>query len=179
MTPVRMRWKVLGGMTLGGLLAAGAALAGPGHGQDGFGGPMAGALRQLDLSDDQKTKVKAILDEERPKVRPLFDETRVSRRALLEAESAAKFDESSVRAAAQAVAGAEADLAVAKARLNARLRSILTPDQQAKLDALRQSFLDRAGQWPQGRRGRWHHGPEGGTEQQDPGASQDPGGPTE
>ena len=134
-----------------GLLVVGAVAALPAHmshrgggfGEFGFGGGIGRALASLDLTDDQKTQVKAILKEEQPTIDPLLDELVRSKTALFDAVHGRTFDEKAVRAAASASAKAQSDLAVAKARLVSRFRGILTDAQRDRLDAIRQRFEDR------------------------------------
>jgi Spy/CpxP family protein refolding chaperone len=134
-----------------GLLAIGAAVAVPGHlshrgggfGEIGFGGGIGRALASLDLTEDQKTQVKAILKDEQPKLDPLVDELLRSKRALFDSVHARTFDEKTVRAAASDSVKAQADLAVEKARMMSRFRGLLTDEQQDRLDAIRQRFEDR------------------------------------
>jgi len=146
------------GLAVAGLLAVGVAVAGPrpldrGHGW--HGGQKMQFLSQLDLSEDQKTQVKAIFDEEHAKMAPLAEKNMKARHALGEAIHAPTFDESAVRAAAAQAAVVESDLAVERARLASRIRGVLTPDQQKQLDALRQQSLERMQERSDQHRGAW------------------------
>lgn len=146
MNPRMKSATVSTGLALAGLLAVGVSLAGPrpmGRPHDGDGGPMMSLLSQIDLSDDQKSQIKAILDDEHGKMAPLREGSRKAHHALADAVHAPAFDEGAVRAATAQAAGVEADLAVERARLASRVRSVLKPDQQKQLDALRQQFFDR------------------------------------
>jgi len=133
------------------LVAIGVAVAVPAHlshrgggfGGFGFGGGLGRALASLDLTDDQKTQVKAILQDEQPKLDPLVDRLLRSKRALFDTVHARTFDEKTVRAAASDSVKAQADLAVEKARLVSRVRGVLTDEQQDRLDAIRRRFADR------------------------------------
>jgi periplasmic protein CpxP/Spy len=109
----------------------------------GFGGGMVRALSSLDLTDDQKTQIKAILKDEEPKLEPLVNEVVLSKKALFEAVHSRTFDEKAVRAAASDSARASADLAVERARIVSRFRGLLTDEQQARLETIRQRFEDR------------------------------------
>jgi len=134
-----------------GLLAIGAAAAVPGRGfhhgggfgESGFGGGFGRALASLDLTDDQKTQVKAILKDEQPRLDPLVDQMIQSKKALFEAVHARTFDETAVRAAASASVKAQTDLAVEKGRMVSRFRGVLTVEQQDRLDAMTRRFEDR------------------------------------
>ncbi len=164
MNSARKTATVAAGLALAGLLAVGVAMAGQRpmggpHGEHGGpggpGGPMMFLLSKLDLSDDQKTQVKAILDDEQPKIAPLADASMKARHALEAAIHAPAFDESTIRAAAAQAGKAEADLAVERGRLASRIRGALTPDQQKQLDALHQQILERRQQRAAERHGEW------------------------
>ena len=134
-----------------GLLVAGVAVSAPGHmyarggrfGGLGCGGGMIRALSSLDLTEDQKTQVKAILKDEQPKLEPLVDAVARSRKALFEAVHSRTFDEKTVRSAASDSAKASADLALERARIVSRFRGLLTDEQQTRLETIKQRFEDR------------------------------------
>ncbi len=148
MTPRGKKAVVLASVLSACLLTFGAA-AGVTHawhrhggpfGGFGFGGRLMGALSDLDLTDDQKTRIKAILGEEGPKIEPLLDQVAQSKKTLFEAIHGRQFDEGAVRSASAAAAGAQTELAVERARTMSRLRALLTPDQQARLETIRQEL---------------------------------------
>ena len=145
------------GLALAGLLATGPVLAGQAgtpHGGPGHdGGPMMHMLKSLNLSDDQKAKVKEIMDDEHPKMAPLAQNSWKARQGLEQAIHAPVFDENAIRAAATQVGHAEAELAVERGRLSSRIRGVLTTDQQKQMDARRQQRMDR-------HHGPWNEGPE-------------------
>jgi Spy/CpxP family protein refolding chaperone len=132
-----------------GVLAVGAAVPARMHhhgglfGELGFGGGMGRAFASLDLTDDQKSQVKAILLDEGPKVEPLVDGLLRSKKALFEAVHSGTFDESAVRAAASDSAKATTDLAVERALIVSRLCGILTEEQQDRLESIRRQFEER------------------------------------
>src|SRR6266704_912339 len=150
MSPTKKTTLVLATVAAG-LLAVGAAVAVPARayhhggmsGEFGFGGGIGRALASLDLTDDQKTQVKAILQDEGPRVEPLVDEVLRSKKALFEAVHSRTFDEKAVRAAASVSAKATTDLAVERARMVSRFRGILTDEQQDRLDSIRGRFEER------------------------------------
>jgi len=134
-----------------GLLAVGAAVAVPSRmhhhggmfGELGFDGGIGRALASLDLTDDQKTQVKAILQDEGPKVEPLVDELLRSKKAVFETVHSRTFDEKAVGAAASDSARATIALTVEHARIVSRLRGILTDEQQDRLESIRRQFEER------------------------------------
>jgi Spy/CpxP family protein refolding chaperone len=147
----RKKTLVILASVLGGVLAIGAAVAVPAgmhhhggmFGEFGFGHGMGRALASLELTDDQKSKAKAILEDEGPTVEPLVDQMLLSKKALFDAVHAPAFDEKSVRSAAAAAGQASTELAVERARILSRFRGILTDDQQARLETIRRQFEER------------------------------------
>ncbi len=147
----RMKMMAILASALGGALAIGAAVAVPAKmvhhggpfGELGFGGGIAGALASLDLTDEQKAQVKAILKDEGPRVEPLVDDLLRSKKALFDAVHARTFDENAVRSAASSSARATTELAVERARILSRCRDILTDEQQERLEAIRRRFEER------------------------------------
>jgi periplasmic protein CpxP/Spy len=119
--------------------------AGRAAGPGGFGGPggpggrgfAAGfALGQLDLSDAQKQQIAAIMKQQRQTTQPLMKQLEQARAAQHTAIETVPVNEAAVRAAAQAVAAAQADMAVQEAQLHADIFAVLTVEQQAKAKQL-------------------------------------------
>ena len=105
----------------------------------GRGGRMAGMadLRQLGLSDDQRTQIRAAMTAHRDEFKALSDRARAARQAEQAAIEQVPMNEQQIRAAATDVASVEADMAVLRARVHEQVYSMLTPDQQTKLKALK------------------------------------------
>ena len=109
----------------------------------GPGGPMGMGIgpgfRELDLTDDQKSQIKAIGESHRAEFRAVGDKLRAARegmRALIEADT---LDESAVRAKSIEVAAAEAEAAILNAKVRTQTLQVLTSEQLAKLKELRTS----------------------------------------
>ncbi len=142
---------------------------GPGHGfhgRRGFDGPgrhhpgdpLRHLLSRLDLSAEQRDAVREIVEAEREAGEPLREDLARAREGLFEASGPESFDEGAVRAAAERVAALEVEVAVARARTFSRVWTVLTPDQQAKAQAMRagrKAFREEMHEWRRG-------GPEGG-----------------
>jgi len=148
----RKKTLVILASVLGGALAIRAAVAVPAgmhhhhggmFGEFGFGHGLGRALAGLELTDEQKSKAKAILEDESPTIEPLVDQMLLSKKALFDAVHASAFDEKGVRSAAAAAGQASTDLAVERARILSRFRGILTDEQQARLETIRQQFEER------------------------------------
>jgi len=127
-------------------LAAGAAFAGPGRsGREG--GALRRALAALDLSDEQKTKVRALVEEARPGLEALRGEGRAGRQAL---KAALDKPQPDAREVGEAFLRLQASRKAARTQMQAvkaKVDAVLTPEQRAKLDG----YL--AGMRERGRRG--------------------------
>ena len=99
-----------------------------------FGGPGLGFLvHRLDLTDDQRAQAKEILAKEKPMVQPLLQQLALTRHQLRQFEEGGTFEEAQVRAIAEQQAQTLTELTVQKARIQAELVKILTPEQKTKL----------------------------------------------
>src|ERR1700683_4152062 len=90
MKSTRIRILTIGAAVL---LAATAVIAQGRHGYGGPGGEFHRMLRQLDLTSDQKTQVKAIFEKEKPTLQPLIQQMQQNRSAMSALEAAGPFDE--------------------------------------------------------------------------------------
>ncbi len=114
---------------------------------DSSPGPARGKLLQrlaakLNLTDDQKTQIKAIVKGERATLAPLVGRMHDARKNLRAAIHASDANESTVRAASAQVAQVEADLAVERMKLYGKIVPILTDAQRQQLAALQQRADD-------------------------------------
>jgi Spy/CpxP family protein refolding chaperone len=137
------------------------ARMGPGgpHGPRGMGmrglqpGPMGQAgphgmremmpFGQLDLTEAQRAQVRTLVETHRAATDPVLERAQTARQALHAAVTAGTIDEGAIRARSAELASAEADLAVARARLHADITKILTPEQQTELEANRSRMAER------------------------------------
>ena len=103
--------------------------------------------QRLNLTDDQKARIKTVLRAEKDTLTPLLGQLHAARMDLRAAIQANGANETTVRAASARVAAAEADLAVERLKLYGKLSPILTSEQRDKLKAFRarmDKFLDGA-----------------------------------
>lgn len=115
----------------GGPGGPGGRRGGPGGpGGPGAFGPM--MFGRLDLTSDQRDRVRQIMDSHRDEQKALGDRAMKAHEALEEAVTST-FNEGAVRARAADVAAVDADMAVAQARVFGEVYQILTPEQQEKL----------------------------------------------
>ena len=121
---------------------------GHGHGQQGGShqagpdGRMHGRIfAQLDLTEDQKTRIHELMGEHQSAVEPLRQQVREGHQQVAQLVHAEAIDEAAIRAAVTAGAQVDADMAVERARLVQQIRSILTPEQREQADELMQQHL--------------------------------------
>ena len=146
-----------------------AAPRGPGHGFGGGFGPgadgpcgrgfIAGKIAErLDLSDGQRAEIQAIRESYREEAEGLFETMRVARLVLRGRIQSDLFDETAIREAAEQAAAVEADLAVLRAKIHSDVRQVLTPEQVAEAEAMRERVQEFAEEWRGRGRGRWSQG---------------------
>jgi Spy/CpxP family protein refolding chaperone len=105
---------------------------GPGH-EFGMGGHMMGFwAKSLNLTDDQKAQMKAVMQKERPAMKPLFEQSRQIEQQLRQ-YAEGTYDEAKVRTLAAQKAQVEVNLTVAETRIHNQLFQLLTADQQSQL----------------------------------------------
>ena len=133
---------------------------------DHAGGATVTSIRQrihaklvaLGITGEQREKIRAVLREFEPTVAPLVKTCIQERRALRETIRATPVNEAAIRAQSAKVAAAEADLAVARARIVEKVRPILTAEQVQALRSLEEDAharidegLARLARWIEGK----------------------------
>lgn len=93
---------------------------------------------RLGLSDDQKTQIKAILEQEQAVVKPIHDQIKANQDTFMSTYDPAQFDEAKVRAQITLQTPLFQQLALEQARAHAKVLQVLTADQRAQLQELRQ-----------------------------------------
>lgn len=105
-------------------------------GGSGFHGMLAQRIAEkLNLNDDQITEIKKVRNQEKDYVLAKLSDlhkARMDMRGVIQ-QSNGKVDEKAVRAASAKVAAVEADLAVERAKIYAKISPILTPEQHGKV----------------------------------------------
>lgn len=97
-----------------------------------MGGHLGFMAKQLNLSEDQKTQMKAIWQKESPTMKPLFQQQHQIDQQLRQYVEGS-FDQSKVQALANQKAMIQAQLTVAETRIHNQMYQLLTPDQQSQL----------------------------------------------
>ena len=96
--------------------------------------------KKLNLTDDQKSQIKAVLGGEKDTLKSLFGQLHDARKNLRAAIHAGDANETAVRAASAKVASVEADLAVERMKLYGKIAPILTDQQRRKIADFEQRF---------------------------------------
>jgi protein CpxP len=120
----------------------GRAHKGGGFGREGggFGGRFA---EKLNLTDAQKAQMEQIEERFRQQTQSLREQGRGDRGEGFDAFGGGTFNESAVRAAAQARANRQVEMEVARARMMHEMYNVLTPEQKSQLEADRQQRRQR------------------------------------
>lgn len=117
---------------------ADAAPAPPNHAHEwGMGGHHRGPnmeffARYLELTDAQRTQMKAVLQKEHGTMKPMMQQMHQTEAQLKQYEEGA-YDEAKVRALATQEAQTKVELRVQEARIHSELFQLLTPEQQTKM----------------------------------------------
>ncbi len=107
-------------------------------------GHMAYLARELNLTDTQKQQIKSIVHSQKTTLRPLMQQLAQNRLAMLNATASGAFDQAKVQSLANQRAQLMAQLMVQKASIRSQVyNQVLTPDQRAKADQMRQNKIAR------------------------------------
>src|SRR5262245_8843392 len=142
------------GIAMVGLLATGLAFAqgprgGPGgrRGGDGFGpGGLGIPLRQLNLTEAQRTQLQQIRDQHRADMESAMKKLAAARKAQRTAIESVPADEAKITSLTQDLTQAEVDVAIQTARQNTAVWNVLTEAQRTELTKLRAERQAGAGE---------------------------------
>ena len=122
------------------------------HAPGAMGDPMAAALG---LTPDQQTRMKAIRDKYRESGRAEHEAAQAQAQAFRAAMEDSKASEAQLRQAFDQMNAARFQRLLQHRAMRQELRAVLTPDQQAKADAMRAAFRDRMKARMEARRAAW------------------------
>src|SRR6266566_6231381 len=109
-----------------------------------------GALfNRLNLTDDQKAKMKQIRESFAERNKPLLEQLRAKRLELRQTSEGGTFNEALATQKLTEMVGLQAKVMGARFVLDQQMLSVLTPEQKAQLDQLKAQFKHNRG----GRRG--------------------------
>jgi protein CpxP len=146
----RLIWVAIAALAvvLGGAAVAQKTMHEMRHHEMGFEGPFAGRFLgfmadYLDLSDAQQAQIKTILQNEKPNFDPLVQNLMQAHHDIEAATDAGTLDQTQALSIIEAHKDAFAQLLVEKAKTQAQIMAVLTPDQQAQLKKLRDRHEQR------------------------------------
>ena len=116
---------------------------GKGHGWRGNHG--GGAFRQLNLTDDQKAKIKTIRESFAERNKPLRQELQAKRQELRQANEGGTFNEALATQKLTEMASLEAKLMGERFKSHQETLSVLTAEQKAQLEQSKAQFKGRRG----------------------------------
>ena len=122
-----------------------------GHGMRGMRG--GGFFKGLNLTDDQKAKMKQIRESFAETNKPLHEQLRAKRQELRQASEGGTFNEALATQKLTEIAPLEAKLMAARANLHQQMLSVLTAEQKAQLEQSRAQFKQRREQRREQRKG--------------------------
>ncbi len=148
-----MKRKLIGGILILAMLVISVLLAFGQDGPDGKKGRWEGGgghdrgigmpLRGLDLSDDQRAKVKELAEASRTSVRPVIEGLKANREKLEALTANGAFDEAQVTAVANEQGALTAKLIVEKERIRSQVFALLNDEQKAKLSEMKARHDER------------------------------------
>jgi len=116
------------------------------HEGHGWGGMRDGGLfRQLNLTEDQKAKIKTIRENSAAQNKPLHDQLKAKRQELRQASEGGTFNEALATQKLTEMASLEAKLMGERFKVHQEMLSVLTPEQKAQLEQSKAQFKSRRG----------------------------------
>jgi protein CpxP len=100
------------------------------------------ALRALDLTEQQREQVRAVLEQHRAENRAIAEKSRAARERM-RAAAAATLDEAALRAAASSLVDAQVEAAVLRAKVRSEVLALLTEEQRQKAEEMRAKGEER------------------------------------
>ena len=115
--------------------------AGKGWGRKGRGHRNHGGMfRGIELTEDQKTRMKAISDSFRQRTQSLHQELRTKRQELRQAGESGTFNEALATQKLTETAGLQAKLMGERFKMRQEMQSVLTTEQKAQIEQKRAEF---------------------------------------
>jgi Spy/CpxP family protein refolding chaperone len=108
-----------------------------------WGGMYGGAFRQLNLTDDQKAKMKQIRESFAVQNKPLREQLHAKRQELRQASEGGTFNEALATQKLTEMASLEAKLMGEQFKLRQEMQSVLTAEQKAQLEQSKAQFKAR------------------------------------
>ena len=110
---------------------------GPGHKHGGRAFNVDRMAERLNLTDDQRAQIEAIMEESRQQMSNQRDKMQENREQLRALMQQSPLNEAQVRKVADAQGDLKADMIVLRAQKRAKINTVLTDDQRAQLEEMR------------------------------------------
>ena len=107
------------------------------HGSGERGGNVDRMAKKLNLTDDQRTQIEAIVEASKQQMSDQRDKVQANREQLKELTQQSPLNEAEVRRVADAQGDLKADMIVLRAQQRAKINAVLTNDQRAQLEDVR------------------------------------------
>src|SRR5689334_15854257 len=104
---------------------------------------MEGLAQKLNLSEDQRNRIQAIHERQRTQMQARMPEMKARHQALRDAMKDPKSSEAELRRRFDAVNELRFQRMMSARQSRQEIRAVLTPEQQAQADALREQFRTR------------------------------------
>ena len=118
-----------------------------GHKGHGMRGMRAGGFfKQLNLTEDQKAKIKTIRESFAERNKPLREQLRAKRQELRQANEGGTFNEALATQKLTEMASLQAKLMGERSKLHQEMLSVLTAEQKAQLEQSKAQFKTRRGE---------------------------------
>src|SRR5213594_2392790 len=105
-----------------------------------------GAFDRLNLTDDQKAKMKEIRESFAERNKPLLEQLRTKRQELRQASDGSTFNEALATQKLTEMAGLQAKLMGERFQLHQEMESVLTAEQKTQLEQIKAQFKGHRGQ---------------------------------
>lgn len=118
------------------------------RGDFGRGGPgmHGGMFRGIELTEDQKTRMKQISDSFRQRTQSLHEQLRAKRQELQQASEGGTFNEALATQKLTESAGLQAKLMAEQFKMRQEMQSVLTVEQKTQLEQKRAEFKAKRGE---------------------------------
>jgi protein CpxP len=113
------------------------------HGGHRGGRMFGGIFNRLNLTDEQKAQIKQLNQNFRTSTQPLRQQLQAKRQELRQASEGGTFNEALATQKLTEMASLEAKLMGERFKLRQEMLAVLTPEQKAQLDQMRQQFKAR------------------------------------
>jgi protein CpxP len=104
-----------------------------------------GVFNRLNLTDDQKAKMKQVRESFAERNKPLLEQLRTKRQELRQASEGGTFNEALATQKLTEMAGLQAKLMGERFKLHQEMESVLSAEQKAQLEQMKAQFKDHRG----------------------------------